>query len=240
MVNLTEVIGIGIGIIYPRRCPVCDRILSFGKGKICAKCYNQLEYIREPSCKKCGKQITKNEQEYCYDCKTKKHIFSRGIALMNNNKAGKKSVYAIKYNNKREYIDFYTDEIVKRYRNEIADWDCDMLIPVPLHKKKKLQRGYNQAEHIAVSLGRKLNMPVCKNILKRVLNTKPQKELNNTERRKNLEKAFVVEKNVVKSNIILVDDIYTTGSTIDACAKVLVDAGADKVYYISISIGRGY
>ncbi len=230
-----------LGIIYPVRCPVCDRILRFGGDKICASCYHQLEYVREPCCKKCGKQILKQEEEYCFDCGKKNHAYEKGIALLQNKGAGKKSIYAVKYHNKREYVDFYTDELVKRYKKEITSWKADMLVPVPLHHKKKITRGFNQADTIAVGLGRKLGIPVRKHVLKRVINTRPQKELDDTLRKKNLEKAFIVSKNVVElKRIILVDDIYTTGSTIDACAGVLKQAGADRVYYISLGIGSGY
>ncbi len=230
-------------IIYPRRCPVCDEVLRFGRGKICAKCYHQLSYIHEPRCKKCGRSIRKFEQEYCYDCSRKKHFFISGIALIDNVEAGKKSVYAIKYHNKREYVDFYTDEIVKRYSDEIRYWQPDILIPVPLHKKKMIKRGYNQAEVIAVSIGMKMGIKVDKKSLKRIVNTKPQKELNDIERRRNLANAFCVninQKNVKGKSIILIDDIYTTGSTIDECAKVLLKAGAKKVHFITLSIGIGY
>lgn len=228
-------------VIYPAHCPVCDRILRFNGGKICAACYHQLTYIKEPRCKKCGKQIEKYEEEYCFDCAGQSHVYTKGLALLLNSGAGKRSVYAIKYRHKREYVDFYTDELLQRYGKEIASWGAQMLVPVPLHRKKELQRGFNQAAVIAASLGKKLRLPVEKRALRRIVNTRPQKELDNRWRKKNLEKAFIVSKNVVKlKKVILIDDIYTTGSTIDACAKVLLQAGAQEVFYISLSIGSGY
>ena len=229
------------GILFPHRCPVCDGLLRFGGADICASCYHRLTYIVEPRCKKCGKQMVKWEEEYCFDCRKQKHLYEQGIALLRNKGEGKKSVYAIKYRNKREYAGFYAGEIGRRYGREIALWEADCLVPVPLHRRKKLQRGYNQAEVIADRLSKVLGLPVQKKLLKRNLYTRPQKELNDTERKKNLEKAFIVTENVVKlKKVILVDDIYTTGSTIDACAGVLRKAGIEKVYYISLSIGDGY
>lgn len=229
------------GVLFPRRCPVCDRILKFGGKKICEECVDKLVYIREPRCKKCGKQLKQSEEEYCYDCRKCKHIYKMGIAPFMHTGAVKNSVYAIKYHNKREYVDFYTDEIVRLYREEIKQWSCDGIIPVPLHRRKRIKRGFNQAGLIAKGLSEKLGIPMYGKILKRVVDTKPQKELNDIQRKKNLENAFILNENIVKlKKIILVDDIYTTGSTIDSCTKVLMDGGIKEVYYICISVGTGY
>lgn len=230
-----------MGVLFPRRCPVCDGILRLGKEKICPECKGKLVYIREPRCKKCGKQIEKMEQEYCFDCKKHNHFYEMGIAPFSHAGAVRKSIYAIKYQNKREYLDFYTDEIARLYREEIKEWDCDGLIPVPLHKRKRLKRGYNQAEVMAKKLAKKLELPVYRDGLIRIVDTKPQKELNDIQRKKNLEKAFIMNENIVKlRKVILIDDIYTTGSTIDACTKVLMEHGVKKVYFICISVGTGY
>lgn len=229
------------GVLFPRRCPVCDRVLKYGGEKICRKCVEKLIYIQEPRCKKCGKQILKFEEEYCYDCKKHKHLYKRGIVPFVHTGTIKKSIYGIKYKNKREYVDFYTDEIVRLYKEEIKTWKCDGIIPVPLYRKKQIKRGYNQAEIIAKGLSEKLGIPMYTDILKRVVNTKPQKELNDIQRKKNLENAFIISRNIVRlQKVILVDDIYTTGSTIDSCARVLMESGILEVYYVSLSIGTGY
>lgn len=230
-----------IGLIYPRRCPVCDKILRYGYGKICISCRSKLMYIREPRCKKCGKQMNQYEQEYCLDCKKHIHMFQSGVSLLMHTKEVRNSVYAIKYKGRREYIDFYTDEIVRLYKDEIQSWEAEVLIPVPLYWKKKLRRGYNQAEQIAKSLSAKLGISVDKDILRRIKNTRPQKELNDIQRKTNLKNAFSVreDKNTFKK-IIIVDDIYTTGSTIDACALALNRHNDKEIFYICISIGSGY
>lgn len=229
------------GIIFPRRRPICDKILEFNGKLICEKCRNKLVYINEPRCKKCGKQLIKMEDEYCYDCKMKKHLYKEGVVPFMHIGEIKKSIYKIKYCNKREYIDFYADEVVNRYGGIIKNWNCDALIPVPLHRQRRLKRGYNQAEIIADKCSKRLGIPVRKGILLRTKNTKPQKELNDMDRKKNLENAFKIGKNVVRlSKVILIDDIYTTGSTIDACAAVLLRSGIEEVYYVALSIGTGY
>lgn len=229
------------GLIFPRRCPVCDSVLKFNSELICKDCKPKLKYILEPRCKKCGKQLISQEQEYCYDCKNKTHIYKEGLAGFSHVGVIKKSIYDIKYSNKREYVDFYVNEISKLYKRYILRWNCDGIIPVPLHFRKKLSRGYNQAEIIAKAFSKELGIKMYSNLLKRHKNTRPQKELNDIQRKKNLENAFKINKNIVElKKVILVDDIYTTGSTIDACAKELLNNGTEEVYYLSISIGTGY
>lgn len=229
------------GIIFPRRCPICDKVLEFNGKLICSKCREKLTYIEEPRCKKCGKQLIKMEDEYCYDCKIRKHLYKEGAVPFMHIGDIKKSIYKIKYCNKREYIDFYAGELIKLYKDIIKEWDCDALVPVPLHKSRRLKRGYNQAKLIAERCSDGLGIPVRDDVIIRCRKTKPQKELNDSERKKNLEKAFKIRRNVVKlTKVILVDDIYTTGSTIDACTDILLKAGVDEVYYIALSIGTGY
>ena len=229
------------GIIFPRRCPGCDKILEFNGKKICDNCRKNLIYIKEPRCKKCGKQLIKFEDEYCFDCKKGKHIYKKGVSAFSHAGEIKKSIYKIKYCNKREYVDFYGKEVARIYEKEILGWKCDCLIPVPLHRKRKLKRGYNQAEVIAKVISKQLGIPINNKILTRVKNTKPQKELNDEDRKKNLENAFKIHKSIVElKKVILVDDIYTTGSTIDSCARILLDNGVSEVYYVSLSIGTGY
>lgn len=189
---------------------------------------------------KCGKKVESSEVEYCYDCTKTNHVYDKGRCLYSHNKAIKKSLYDFKYKNKREYAKAYGEELADNLRDEILSWKADVIIPVPLHKSKKTLRGYNQAELIAKELGRRINIPVDSKCIRRVIKTKPQKELNNLERNKNVKNAFIVAKNIVKyKKVILVDDIYTTGSTMDSCAKALKDKGISEVYCVCISIGTG-
>lgn len=229
-----------LNILYPRRCPICDKIVNQAAGKICRECRKKIPYIREPRCRKCSKPLMKNEQEYCCDCENKTHIYKKGLALVEHKGAVRKSIYRIKYNNKREYLDFYSEEIVKRYGEIIKKWNPDAIIPVPLHKKREIKRGYNQALLLAKKIGAALSIPVYDDVLLRIRQTTPQKTLTEKERKKNVESAFHIKKNKVKLNkVIVIDDIYTTGSTIDACSKCLKDAGTEIIYFLTISIGDG-
>lgn len=232
-----------IGVVFPRRCPICDGVLKFNKEKICDNCKNKITIIKEPRCMKCSKPLDNEVSEYCYDCQNKKHNFISGIALMEHNGLVAKSLYKIKYNNKREYIDYYVEEFCKYHSKEVKSWNVQVLIPIPLHFLRKRKRGYNQAELIAKKLGKELGIPYCNSLLKRSKNTKPQKELNDKDRKKNLKNAFFVPKDKIKNlpeSVILVDDIYTTGATIDECSKVLLKAGCKEIYFITLTIGNGY
>lgn len=229
-----------LSILYPRRCPVCDKIVNVHEGKICSECRKKVPFIKEPRCRKCSKPLSRKEEEYCYDCRKTTHIYKRGIALVEHKGPVRKSIYKIKYNNKREYLDFYSEEIIKHYGHVIKKWNPDAIIPVPLHKKREIKRGYNQAALLAKKIGAAISVPVYEDILLRIRNTTPQKALSEKDRKKNVEKAFHIRENKVKLNrVIIVDDIYTTGSTIDACAKCLKSAGAEDIYFITISIGDG-
>ena len=124
-----------------------------------------------------------------------------------------------------------------------ASWfsDVDIVVPVPLHWKRRWERGYNQAEIIAGEIGRLTGLPVYRQLLVRCIPTRPQKELNDRERKNNLKKAFKVTGNKVQlDHILLVDDIYTTGSTMDGAAEALRKAGVSHIYALSVTIGRGY
>jgi ComF family protein len=225
--------------IFPKTCPMCDKVIRADM-YICSRCEKKLKYVDEPKCKKCGKPILVDEQEYCMDCTKQNHLYEQGISAFVYSDEVKQSIYRFKYHNRRDYSGFYGMAVAKHFYKDIQRWNGDVLIPVPIHHKKYIQRGYNQAKLLAKDISKWTNIPIDSHLLQRVINTKPQKEMNIKGRSKNLESAFKITENVVKyKKVIIVDDIYTTGSTIDACAKVLYDAGVEKIYFISLSIGAG-
>ena len=206
-----------IDMLYPRRCPICGDIVQ-PRGEIaCTSCRAKPKRIEEPRCKK-----------WVYD------------AVL------KKSIADFKFHGRREYSNFYIDEMIKRYGSEVKRIAPDVLVPVPIHKSKLVQRGYNQADILARGIGEKLNIKVLSHLLQRDRKTLPQKLLNDKERLKNLEKAFTYSKEGSLSfpgvirKVMLIDDIYTTGSTIEACTKVLLNNGINEVYFLSICIGKGF
>lgn len=229
-----------LDMVYPKTCPVCRKIPDKGT-LICKSCEKKLSYIKEPQCMKCSKPILDKEKEYCYDCQEKAHSYIAGKALWIYDDTMRRSIAGFKYGGSLEYAQFYGRELARHYGKWIKAHG-DILVPVPLHRKKKRIRGYNQAEVLAREVGKRVQVPVAGEFLCRTKATLPQKELNDKERLKNLSQAFAVEKNhfFTAEKVMLVDDIYTTGSTIEACAKVLYKAGIKEVYFLSICIGKGF
>lgn len=230
-----------IDYIYPPRCPICDDILEGRKNFPCVKCYHKISYIKSPRCMKCGKQLDDEYKEYCFDCVKKRHYYTRGIAVWSYQDSIKQSIYNFKYNNRRDNSKFYANEIIRIYGRMIKSWDVDVIIPIPIHKKRKQKRGFNQAELIAREISNITKIPLATDILVRNVNTKPQKELNDIERIKNLRDAFSVNpttQNIKKA--LLIDDIYTTGATIDMCSKLLRESGFREIYYVCVCTGKGF
>lgn len=179
--------------------------------------------------------------EYCHDCRKHKRNYVQGKALWLYKGRVKQSMYRFKYQNRQEYACYYGGEIVRVYGEWIRRKGIEGIVPIPLHRARKRQRGYNQVELLAKEIGRQMGLPVYTDLLKRVRKTKAQKNLNDTERKNNLKKAFKTQGNKVQlKHILLVDDIYTTGSTINEAAAELQKTGIERVYYISVCIGRGY
>lgn len=239
--SVTRVLQRLSNLIYPRRCPICDGITGGYERLICDACSGKLHRVREPLCKKCGKPLDAEEAEYCGDCARGSHKFTRGRAALEYDGFMRGSIGRFKYENRREYADFYVQELLGLCGEAVKSWGADALVPVPLHRERRRKRGFNQAELVARGLGRELGIPVRTDLLFRVKRTRPQKDLTDRERRSNLKNAFQSGKNDVRlERVILIDDIYTTGSTIDAAASVLLGNGVENVYFLSICIGRGF
>ena len=229
-------------LFWPEVCPFCGKVSAQG---ICGECRKKTDRlkVREPKCMKCGKPVKDAEQEYCRDCLDARHEYDRGAALWVHKPPVNTSVYQFKFHNRRSFGSFYAKEIAAEYGEALAGWGIDIIIPVPLYPGKYKKRGYNQAAVLARELGKVLDIPVEERLLKRIRETAPQKNLTPRKRRQNLNGAFSVEKRrrvFLKSrSVLLTDDIYTTGSTVDEAAKTLKKAGAEKVFYLAISIGQG-
>lgn len=171
----------------------------------------------------------------------KEHAFlqTRGVFVYRG--AIVKSMYRFKYSNRRDYAAVFAKEAYEAHGAWIARIGVQAIVPIPLHKKRKASRGYNQAALLARELGKLTGIAVDEKLLVRIVNTKPQKQLDDIKRKNNLKNAFLVTKNIVKLNkVLIMDDIYTTGSTVDAAAEVLRRAGIKEVYTLCICIGGGY
>lgn len=230
-----------LDMLYPRHCPLCDTILSFGEGMVCDTCRKQQKIMTPPYCMKCGKTIEDNEEEYCKDCHAIMKSYNRGFPVFAYTGAIKHALYEFKYHNQRSYGDYFAECIVKQYGAQLKSLQLDGLVPVPIHRDKRRARGYNQAHVLADALGKRIHVPVYPSYIQRIVKTSPQKELNDKTRMKNLKNAFKIGQNAIElKKVLLVDDIYTSGATIEACTKVLLEAGVENVYYTSVAIGKGY
>jgi len=201
---------------------------------VCRKCITLLPYIEQPRCFRCGRGISDAEEEYCEDCLRITRHFDGGFPLFKYVPPVSDSVISIKYEGREDYIEFYAREIVRVHGDAFRNLGIEGLVPVPLSKKRYKKRGFNQALSLAEAVGALVGIPVL-DIMERTIDTLPQKELGPEERMKNLEKAFAVKKDVsVPERLMVVDDIFTTGATVDTVAKLLKKAGATEVYYTSI------
>ena len=239
IVDLTKKAGRwAVQLLYPLHCPVCDEIVRPWGEKVCPDCLPKLKLLTPPWCMQCGKKLSE-EAEFCSDCQAKEHNFIRGRSLYEYGSAAA-SIYKFKYGGRREYASFYGEQMTEYLGDFIRRIHPDGLMPIPLHPRRKAVRGYNQAELLAGEIGKKIGIPVYTKMLKRIKNTAPLKKLNPKERQNNLKKAFNISGNDVKlKTIILVDDIYTTGSTIDEAAKTLKEAGVENVYFVALACGAG-
>ena len=226
--------------LFPRRGPVCLDIAVPPGAMICAACGDKLPLVEEPMCKKCGKPLEQAEKEYCRDCSRYLRAFERGIALMPySHEIVHRLMMRVKYKNARQLLDYPCALMGERYRSAVGSWNIQALIPVPLHPSRRRMRGFNQAAEIADRLGKSWNIPVDGDLLFRVRNTTPQKELDSMERWQNLKGAFAVAGDWgTYERVMLVDDIYTTGNTAQACAAALLESGIDRVYLAVLAIGR--
>ncbi len=237
---MNYVINIILDLLFPRCCPICGRIIVPKEDLICPTCIKKLSWVRGPVCKSCGKEIISGTMEYCPDCAAHPRSFSHGMALLNYNEISAPSLAMIKYHNRREYLDFYAEAAYRRYAGMIARLSPGLIIPVPVHKSRLKKRGFNQAEEFGKRLSHYFKIPMSSEFLIRSKKTAPQKDLGPALRLKNLEQAFYCKKLPVSvKKVLLIDDIYTTGSTAEACARALKKAGAEHVYLFVIAIGSG-
>lgn len=236
-----------LDIIYPGRCPVCDGILNAFEirngrlkrgGCVHRDCICNVRYVRGNTCMKCGKPLEKDStDEYCADCKKNRHFFDRGFSVFEYRSISG-SVYRFKYMGRQEYAYFYAKATRKLLRKKLMHLGIEAIIPVPMFRDKERKRGYNQAAVYARAVSTEFGIPVIENLVARKRDTIPMKELDASGRRNNLKNAFNIEKNDVKFRcVLIIDDIYTTGTTIDEVTRVLKAAGVKRVYFLTLAIG---
>ena len=237
--RLRAAVDAAVTFLFPRRCPVCDEPVKPWNALICDDCAAKLSYIKPPRCLKCGKHIGDGGKEYCDDCAAHPHLFDSGRALFSYRSVSA-SIARFKYRGRREYAAYYAACMHKQLGNFICSCGAEALVPVPLHKSRYRKRGYNQAQVLAEELSARTGIPVRADLIERVEKTAPMKDLSAAERQNNLKRAFKICRNDVKlDTVIIIDDIYTTGSTIDAMSYELRRAGVKRIYFAALAIGSG-
>ncbi|MCR5545629.1 MAG: ComF family protein [Lachnospiraceae bacterium] len=229
-----------MGILFPPRCISCGKVLSFDKRyeSFCQECKREVSLITPPVCKKCGKKLRIPLTSVCGDCQKTNHFYTQGKALFLYAGPMKLAMYKLKYSNHRFMVKYFAKAAKRRYGDWIKEIGVEAILAVPMYEKKKKKRGYNQAELFGEALSKELGIHFYKDFVIRQKNTTPQKGLNFSKRNENLKNAFKLYRNIVKLNcILIVDDIYTTGATIDSVAKTLVASGVKKIYFLTICIG---
>lgn len=218
---------------------MCDRIITPKGRYVCDTCENAFSEVGRVYCLKCGKPLGWDNKTYCTDCASKTHIFDECRSAFVYDDVMRRSIYRFKYNGRQEYASYYAKKMSMILKPDFARLNADAIIPVPMHKKKEHKRGYNQAYLLAKELSHLTNIPILNNYIIRNKSTKIMRNLGAKERENNLKKAFKIKGNVVKLNdVIIIDDIYTTGATLDAIAKCLKDSGVSHVYGLCLSTGR--
>ncbi|MBR0410043.1 MAG: ComF family protein [Eubacterium sp.] len=228
-------------LLFPRHCPACGKLLPGGV-LICDKCRRSLPWIKEPACFQCGKPVGSPEQELCYDCRQFPKSFSRGISLLLYNEQTRPIMTNFKYHNRRILSGYFAGEICQRYHDRLLTWKPGLIIPIPVHRKKLKRRGYNQAALLARDLSALTKIPYCSDLLFRNTDTAPQKNLSPQARLNNLKDAFSMNPDyrylpTTCPDVLLIDDIYTTGATMETCSRVLLKAGFRRIYVCTVCAG---
>ncbi len=222
-----------LDLFYPPRCPVCDGILEDSSRKICPECEQTFHPVSEHYCLKCGKPVDETE-EYCTECRHRERKFSRGRGIFLYDTQMKQSLLRYKYYGSREYGKYYAESICRYAGADIMNWKPDVIVPVPLHRRKKRMRGFNQAADLAERTGKLLGIPVTEEIVYKIKETRSQKKLDADERKRNLKNAFRAVTSVKGLRILVIDDVYTTGSTMEAMAECLLESGAKEVFFVTL------
>ncbi len=234
------------GMLFPAVCPICGEKLPFimsaqERQLVHPECEKKLRMITEPYCRRCGKPLQSAQDEYCYDCSRRKHAFDSGRSAVCYNDAAASAVFACKYGKRQEYTAYFADLMIRRLGSWMRGLQAEAVTGVPVSPERLRERGFNQAQLLARYIGEYLHLPVLEDALLRRRRTAAQKTLGPRERKRNLEHAVTVNPAAMKGirTILLVDDIYTTGSTADVCAAALKRGGAEHVFIATVCIGGG-
>ncbi len=228
-------------VVYPPhiKCIVCgDDLPQVSRLEICEQCNHIVEYIDYTHCcQKCGSALI-GQGQYCFNCKNDVRVFEQGKSVFVYKDDITRLIAGLKYKNKKYLGKAFASFLVEKYKE--AGWSVDCVIPVPLSPARAKWRGYNQSELLAKEFCKQLDLPLRTDILYKIMDTESQASLNLQERKKNLLSSFEVpDKSSVKGkSVLVIDDVMTTGATLNACATALIKAKASKIYVLTIAHGK--
>ncbi|MDD3168350.1 MAG: ComF family protein [Eubacteriales bacterium] len=232
-----------LDLIYPSNiyCISCGNIIDDSRPyALCDTCVRTLKWANGRTCGRCGKPLQENYgPSLCTDCTDTEHSFEKGFTCVEYCAAERELLHRFKYKDKA-YLGRKLAEIMFD-RIRIEELEPDLILPVPMFRRKVKQRGYNQAEVVAKCLANYMECSYAGKLLVRIVETEAMSGLGALGRRRNIQEVFSVPRDktdqVTGKRILLVDDIYTTGSTADACASVLLEAGAATVFVLTFASG---
>lgn len=217
-----------LDFIFPKKCVSCGKFGDY----ICAACFSKIEFIKHPVCPVCERQAIGGRTHP--GCRKRFGLDGLVVACKYRGSV-RKAIQKIKYR--------FAADIHKILVSLIADsiWQFSLpkdivLVPIPLYRLRKNWRGFNQAELLASDLARRFGENLLPDLLVRIVDTKTQVGLSKDERKENIKGAFCVSKKLIGENIVLVDDVFTTGSTMMEAAKVLKRAGAGEVWAMAVAL----
>jgi ComF family protein len=228
-----------VELFLPRQCAGCQKTwLHSHQGFWCEACREELPWIESPICPRCGRPYPKSPSSpdhLCGDCLQSAFLFDSARSATQHSGVVRKRIHQLKFGGRLFWVPPLGELLVDLFRREESA-PVDIIFPVPLHVKRLRQRGFNQAGLLAKAFGRMVGLPVSFDILVRKCWTEPQTRLNREERLKNVRDAFqVMDAGKVEDlSVLIIDDVYTTGTTLDECAKTLKAAGASEVHALTV------
>lgn len=225
-----------LDLIYPEKlkCAFCNSMVNVTEAGLCRYCISLLPYLSESVCAKCGRPLEGSADDICEMCSKKDMYFNQGIVVFKFEGSIQDAIYRLKYDGEKEIAPVLGSLMADKIKQ--TKWHIDMIVPVPLHTERQAERGYNQSELLALEIGREAGIDVCGHILSRKKDTVSQTMLTGLQRAANVRGAFTLGDNnnlIRNKSILLVDDIVTTGATLNECSRELKQGGAALVYYIA-------
>jgi ComF family protein len=239
---IAEVSSMGLNLIYPIYCQGCGQKLSYdNKNYLCEECIKIIKLKRPPFCIKCGKSLYGDREikGLCPDCLNTGYHFTAAWQCCEYDGLVKELIHKFKYNGKLFLKNIFIDIIYRFSRAYIDREKIDYIAAVPMSKALLQKKGYNHADLLAKGLAELLGVPFLKDCLLKIKNTKQQVSLNRPERLTNLQGAFLAKNGLCINgkNILLIDDVFTTGATVDECSKTLLEAYANSVLILTLARG---